>query len=201
MVKQSSTVSSDSSAVMGNISRSQSFETTDSSSEESIDSAFDENGYEDDSSDDDSNEKEWSVRVCIVSAVDLPASVVPNLPFSPVLRVGLVRLPDELPQVVNGTTSSKKATEERKLRAVSSAMAQGGLQSIPKARVRVTDAKILSKRDNGSCEFHEEMRWDRVKHPDQIAVAVELSSKAVMTPKNIKAVSYTHLTLPTIYSV
>lgn len=186
MVKQSSTVSSDSSAVMGNISRSQSFETTDSSSEESIDSAFDENGYEDDSSDDDSNEKEWSVRVCIVSAVDLPASVVPNLPFSPVLRVGLVRLPDELPQVVNGTTSSKKATEERKLRAVSSAMAQGGLQSIPKARVRVTDAKILSKRDNGSCEFHEEMRWDRVKHPDQIAVAVELSSKAVMTPKNIK---------------
>ncbi|GKZ01322.1 hypothetical protein MPSEU_001083200 [Mayamaea pseudoterrestris] len=148
------------------------------------------------SSDDDDDEftdnmPEYSVRVSIVSAVDLPANVVPNLPLSPVLRVGLVRMmpEQENPQGDYGddyTSIGVKNRQEQNQKALMTKIVSTGLQSIPNAKVRTTSAKILSKRDNGSVEFHEEMRWDRVRYPDQMVVAIELSSRAVMVPRNIK---------------
>ena len=122
------------------------------------------------SNDNDDDEEEWSVRVCVVSAVDFPASVVPNLPLSPVLKVGLIR-----PE--SAAASAKKTT--------SSGMSSS-LQHSGRARVLSTTPKILSKRDNGSVEFHEELRWDGVRQPHQMAIGLELSSRAVLQPANIR---------------
>jgi WD40 repeat protein len=155
-----------------------SYEETSSEEEESEPEAAPE------SSDDDDKSQEFSVQVCVVSAVDFPASVVPNLPFSPVLKVGLVKLPSTVdnPQSEEGKTA--EALEEERRRMLASKIETQGLTSFPRSRVRCTSSKILSKRDNGSVEFHEEMRWDRVRNPEQMALAVELSSRAVMTPAN-----------------
>lgn len=141
---------------------------------------------------DESGLQDWSVRVSIVSAVDLPANVVPNLPLSPVIRVGLVRItPPAVTAArrasvvpVNFTPATTNIQSQAKQ--IMAIMETKGLNAIPKARVRTTAAKVLSKRDNGAVEFHEEMRWDNVRHPEEIAVAIELSSRAVMTPGNIK---------------
>lgn len=125
------------------------------------------------SNDADATQTDWSVRICIVSAVDFPGNVVPNLPFSPLLKVGLVPFPRE----DSGEASCRK---------ISSTVERSGLSSINKSRLRCSSTKILSKRDNGSVEYHEEMRWDRVKNPQKTALVLELCSRSVMTPANIK---------------
>lgn len=136
--------------------------------------------------DDDPDMKEWSLKVCIISAVDFPASLVPNLPLSPFLKVGLVRLKvaEENPQCVDSAISQvvvdQGATE------LTAIIGRDGLTSIPGSRVRCTSSKIISKRDNGCVEFHEEMRWDGVKHPHKMALVLELSSRAVLTPANFR---------------
>jgi DENN (AEX-3) domain/WD domain, G-beta repeat len=104
----------------------------------------------------------WSVHVTVVSGVDFPPPVVPNLPLSPVLRLGLVPLDD------------KKCAVE------------GEIKSHGKARVHSTSVKILAKKDNGSVEFHEEFRWDNVHSLERLALVVQLDSKAVLTPQNSK---------------
>jgi len=136
--------------------------------------------------DEDEEGLEWSVKACVISAVDFPASVVPNLPFSPVLKLGLVRLrsSEENPQGEAGTVSNAEA--QRSCTEMASIIERDGLAAVPKSRIRCTTPKVLSKRDNGSVEFHEEMRWDGVKHPQQMALALELSSRAVMAPANIR---------------
>ena len=131
-------------------------------------------------SSEDGDQPEWSVRVCVVSAVDFPANVVPNLPFSPLLRLALVTVPPLQ------ATATKAITGQPDWKPIRSQMESHGILSLPKARVRSTTAKVLSKRDNGAVEFHEEMRWDGVKHPQETALAIQLSSRAVMAPRNIK---------------
>jgi len=147
-----------------------------------------------------SDQPEWSVRVCVISAIDLPANVVPTAPFSPVLKVGLVRFKSkdaeqtdeedlvEPPAVIgkavrNDPMALMQAELKRSIHV-------SGLAGIPKARVRSTSSKVISKRDNGSLEFHEEMRWDANQSPDEMALAVELSARAVMTPSNQKESPY-----------
>jgi WD40 repeat protein len=142
-----------------------------------------------DFSDDDENDpKSWSVRVCVVSAVDFPASVVPNLPLSPFLKVGLVHL-TALEADSNEKSSgnvSDKGTLKQSCDRVKSLIGRDGLLAVAKSHVRCTSTKILSRRDNGSVEFHEEMRWNGIKNPQQMALALELSSRGVLTPANAK---------------
>ena len=114
----------------------------------------------------------WSVRVCVVSAVDLPLNILPNMPLCPVLKFGLVKIPPH-------TYGSSSDAVLEKLRHV-------GIDSIPTARVRSTSHKILSKRDNGSVDFHQELRWDHVKHPTSAALCMDLCAQAVRTPKNFQ---------------
>lgn len=131
------------------------------------------------------DEKAWSVKVCIVSAVDFPASVVPNLPFSPLLKVGLIRVKTAYGKQ-KGDSSCTTSANENEYRELTSAIERDGIMSIPRSRVRCTNSKILSRRDNGSVEFHEEMRWDGVRQPERTVLALELSSRAVHTPANIR---------------
>ena len=148
---------------------------------------------------------EWSVRVCVVSAVDLPSNVVPTVPFSPVLKVGLVRLQNpnkpssqQLPPADSLEEPSQLTTKAKSVPnppntippELKNKLYESGLTSVSKARVRSTGAKIMSKRDNGSVEFHEEMRWDATQPPEQMAFCIELSARAVMTPSNHKESPY-----------
>ena len=119
------------------------------------------------------SQKEWSVKVCVISAIDFPASVVPNLPFSPMLKLGLIKL-------------DSTETTDQKYRELAKDVEVNGLSTIPHSRVRCTSSKILSKRDNGSVEFHEEIRWNRVHDPQHTALALELSSRAVLQPANFR---------------
>jgi hypothetical protein len=135
----------------------------------------------------DNNEEKWTVRVCLISAVDLPFNVIPNVPLCPVLKFGLVKItPGEMAEAESSLETShvSRASSQPKS-AIAEKIEKDGLLSIPKARVRCTSSKILSKRDNGSMEFHEEMRWDDVTRPTQTALAVELCARAALTPPNI----------------
>jgi WD40 repeat protein len=128
------------------------------------------------SSDDEStsnhHRQQWSVRVSVVSAIDLPLNILPNIPLCPVLKFGLVKIPPH----TYGTPSE----------AVLEKLRNRGVESIHTARVRSTSQKILSKRDNGSVDFHQELRWDNVKHPTSAALCIDLCAQAVRTPKNFQ---------------
>lgn len=154
----------------------------DSSSEGEENSVVD---VDDDSSSDGIDERMWTVRVYLISIVDLPFNVVPNTPLCPVLKFGLVKLPNEDLTNVHISTSTPHDLPNGPKSAMAERIEKEGLGSIPKARVRCTSNKILSKRDNGSIEFHEEMRWDNVKKPHQTALAVELCARGARPPTNI----------------
>lgn len=163
-------------------------ESSTSSKSSSTSSSSDEEGQDDSSFDDDTG-KEWSVRICVISAVDFPSNVVPNLPFSPILKVGLIKLPVDpkqgnLASPTEGTDAASKSLSE-----LASKLERVGLVKAVKSRdlrMRCTDTKILAKRDAGSTEFHEEMRWDRVVHPYRMAICLELSARAAQVPVNSK---------------
>ncbi len=52
--------------------------------------------------------------------------------------------------------------------------------SIP--QILQSSYKIMSKKDNGMMEWHEEMRWDDIELPLQTVLCIELSAKAVFPP-------------------
>ncbi|GAX11774.1 hypothetical protein FisN_7Lh156 [Fistulifera solaris] len=141
------------------------------SSESGEDEEEEEKAFIESSDDEVKDAAAWSVRVCVISAVDLPASVIPSLPLSPVLKLGLVSIPGTQDKKAGHLELSKKVDIE-------------GLASFPRTKIRCTSSRALSQRDNGSAEFHEEMRWDNVRRPHQMALAVELASRAVLTPAN-----------------
>jgi WD40 repeat protein len=114
----------------------------------------------------------WSVSLNIVSAVDLPQNVVPNMPLCPVLKVGLVKVPTGAPNDPSDVIFGKLGNKS--------------VSMIQSARVRSTTSKILSKRDNGTVDFHQQLRWDDVQEPNQVALFVELSASAAKTPTNLE---------------
>ena len=128
-----------------------------------------------------SHPEQWSVRVCVISAVDLPLNVVRNMPLCPVLKFGLVKIPDREAYAIgddeNGVAPGQSVLET---------LANRKIDSIKTARIRTTECKILSKRDNGAVDFQQEMRWDGVKHPMRAGLYVELSARAVRTPENFQ---------------
>ena len=131
------------------------------------------------------DEETWTVRVSLISAVDLPLHIVPNMPLCPVLKFGMVTFPADEADSENRETTELKVSLEKKSSTVNQ-IQNSGLTSLPHARVRCTSNKILSKRDNGAVEFHEEFRWDNVKRPMHTALVVELSAKASLPPTNLK---------------
>jgi hypothetical protein len=154
--------------------------------EESLPGDDQECNYDDSSAGDD-DEEVWTIRVCLISAVDLPLNLVPNMPLCPVLKFGLITLPTgygDNARTENDNEASEGKSEQRLSTVVQ--LEKSGLTSIPRARVRCTSNKLLSKRDNGSVLYHEEMRWDRVKQPMRTALAVELSARAALAPPNLK---------------
>jgi len=156
----------------------------DSESEESISEVVDE------PSSSDEIVENWTIRVCLISAVDLPFNIVPNIPLCPVFRFGLVKLPEDEAEQLAAEVSVETNSgigQSRVLASkssVSEKLEKSGILSFKRARVRCTSNKILSKRDNGAMEFHEEMRWDKIKRPNRTALAVELSARATVPPPN-----------------
>jgi WD40 repeat protein len=129
--------------------------------------------FSDDESEDDP-EPGWSVRLNVVSAMDLPLNVVSSIPLCPIIKLGLVRLPISL----------SRQTEQAATEAVMSKLGSRSVEVVKSAKVRTTTQKILGKRDNGAIDFHEEYRWNGVKHPKEVGLCVELWARAVRTPKN-----------------
>lgn len=137
-------------------------------------------------------DENWTIRVCLISAIDLPFNILPNLPLCPVLKFGIVKLSEEEANRLTATTILDTQTGIGQSRAlsfkseISEQLEKSGISSFKRARVRCTSIKILSKRDNGAMEFHEEMRWDNVKRPTRTALAVELSARAAGPPPNFR---------------
>eukprot|EP00978_Attheya_sp_CCMP212_P010248 scaffold24664_cov38-Attheya_sp.AAC.1 len=115
---------------------------------------------------------EYSVKVSLVSAVDLPPSIVPYMPLCPVFKMGLVSVKPQ-PHKSDNTAAAaagedengqtKQAEVDRQLNLVTDTMVAGGLLNLPKVRARCTSAKITTARDNGMVEWHEELRWDHIR--------------------------------------
>ena len=114
----------------------------------------------------------YSLKVCLISAVDFPSNVVPNLPFAPILKCAVIPLPEGI---------------EGRRRKLMDQLASTGIESFDNCIIQTTTPKILAKRDNGAVEFHEELRWNHLfSKPDDLALVVQLSAAAVMRPANIK---------------
>ena len=62
--------------------------------------------------------------------------------------------------------------------------ANGNMQP-PSAIVKQSSGKIISKKDNGMMEWHEEMRWDGISNPLHMVLAIELSTRAVPVPVHV----------------
>ena len=163
---------------------------SESDTEEECIPGDDQEGEDNQESSGDEDEELWTVRVSLISAVDLPLNVVPNMPLCPLLKFGLVTIPaGELdkgkPEGAEFTVESEALNQSSSILA---RIEKSGLTSIPRARVRCTGTKILSKRDNGTVEFHEEMRWDNVKRPMRTGLVVELCARAALAPPNLKEI-------------
>lgn len=58
-----------------------------------------------------------------------------------------------------------------------------------RCKILHSSSKIMSKKDNGMMEWHEEIRWDDVEMPLQTVLCVELSAKAVYPPSVMKTMN------------
>jgi len=119
-------------------------------------------------SDDDSA---WSLKLKVVSAEDLPPHIVPSMPLCPFVKAGFVRLPRMPSDDVAKTVMEK--------------LGRSSVDKLKSSQVRSTTSKILSKRDSGMVDFSEELRWDGISHPNQVALVLELAARNVDTPQNI----------------
>ncbi len=114
----------------------------------------------------------FSIKVRTVSAIDLPQNVVANMPLCPVFKIGFASLAQNIENASNEL--------QDKLRT-------NGIESICSSQMRSTTAKIMGKRDNGSVDFHQEMRWDGLTQPTKVALVIEIAARAVRTPSNFHA--------------
>jgi len=118
---------------------------------------------------------EWTLRLCVISATDLPFNIVPNMPLCPIIKMGLINLAEYL----NENAEKKSITT-----VVMKELGDNGIETVQSANVRSTTYKILSRRDNGSVDFHQEYRWDNLKEPQMMGLCIELFARAVRTPSN-----------------
>lgn len=109
----------------------------------------------------------FSIKIRTLSAIDLPHSVVANMPLCPVVKIGLI--PDH------------SVNEHDELQGK---LQMSSIDSICSSRVRSTTSKIMGKRDNGTIDFYQEMRWDGLPEPTNVALVVEIAARAVRVPTN-----------------
>mmetsp|Transcript_36581 Transcript_36581/g.40846 ORF Transcript_36581/g.40846 Transcript_36581/m.40846 type:complete len:2363 (-) Transcript_36581:201-7289(-) len=115
-----------------------------------------------------------SIRVCVISAMNLPLDVVPTMPLCPVLKLGLVQLP---PNVNADDEISVTSLITEKL-------GNNSIEKVKTAKVLSTTQKILGTCDNGIVNFHQEYRWDNLKELQRMGLFVELCARAARTPLN-----------------
>lgn len=151
------------------------------------------------SSSEESQDEKWSLSIKINSLVDMPSNIAPSIPFCPVIKVGLITIhdPKELQELEMSSALLRRADYERSKDDASKKMPQASLalstgvladfqnhkslvHCAPVGQVKYTSGKILSKKDNGMMEWHEEMRWDDVELPLQTVVAIELCTRAIL---------------------
>jgi hypothetical protein len=151
------------------------------------------------SSSGESQDEKWSLSIKINSLVDMPSNIAPSIPFCPVIKVGLITIhdPKELQELEMSSALLRRADYERSKDDASKKMPQSSLalstgvladfqnhksliHCATVGQVKYTSGKILSKKDNGMMEWHEEMRWDDVELPLQTVVAIELCTRAVV---------------------
>ena len=117
----------------------------------------------------------YSLQVSIVSAVDLPLHMVPNTPLAPVIKVGIVKIP-----------KSDESASHNISQIILEKLGDKGIEGLHGASLRATTPKILSKRDNGSVDFLQAMRWDDIKYPDKTALVLDVCVRSVRPPKNFQ---------------
>lgn len=174
-------------------------------------SSLEEESYDESQSSSESHDERWSLSVKINSLVDMPSNITPSIPFCPVIKVGLITIhdPKELQELEMSSALLRRADYERSnddalknTPQVSLALSTGVLADFqnhkslvhcaPDGQVKYTSGKILSKKDNGMMEWHEEMRWDDVELPLQTVVAIELSTRAILPPSTAISSSASH---------
>jgi len=156
---------------------------------------------------------DYSLKVRVLSATDLPSHAVPfakNIPLCPVVKLGLVKLPHDIKSVEMATALLRDHLWESTNLAMTTVEESGSsIEDVPHSRTRSTTCKLMGKRDNGSIEFDQELRWDQVPFPlpldddkkdgvDEeksntddrdkfhVGIVVEVAARAVRTPANIK---------------
>jgi hypothetical protein len=93
-----------------------------------------------DEEDEDDSCQGFSIRLCVISAMDLPLHVVPNMPLCPVLKLGLVQLSP------NANADDEKSSTS----IIMEKLGKNSIEKVKSAKVLSTTPKILSKRDNGT---------------------------------------------------
>ena len=81
-----------------------------------------------------------SIRLCVISAMDLPLHVVPNMPLCPVLKLGLVHL----------SPSANADDGQSSTSIIMGKLGRNSIERVKSAKVLSTTPTILSKRDNGT---------------------------------------------------
>jgi len=151
----------------------------------------------------DGEDERWSVRVRLMSAVDLPSSLVPGSPLCPFLKFGLLTVREDLnlksdeyeneenwvetyeDGILEGNKQFRSTT--KKYNPISTFRTNTPLKSLASSnkndvKVQHSSGKVLSQNDNGMMEWNEEFRWDNVSLPLQTILAVELSARSVVSP-------------------
>lgn len=129
----------------------------------------------------------WSIRIRLISAADLPPSPSPHAPLCPLLKVGLVCAKDkEWYKSPTGSASASgsgpgvsRARDAESTSKLLTRLKTHGIDSIPSSRTRCSSHKILTPRDNGSIEWHEEMRWDDVLVTPPSSAANDLENSGI----------------------
>jgi hypothetical protein len=160
------------------------------------------------SCDDSEDETKWSLNVKLNSVVDLPSCILPSVPLCPLLKFGLLTITDQeqLQEIEQLSAAARRAEFEQSQDEKTKDLPQSSLRvkngvlgdfqrdlSLVQCSLKLKESlssrssnmvissseKIMSKKDNGMMEWHEEMRWDEIKAPLQTVLAVELCARAV----------------------
>ena len=162
------------------------------------DSAVDSQQKEDDESDDeysqleDGEEEEdedtkWSVRIRILSAVDLPPNSLPiaNTPLCPVVKFGVLTMEDDATNKNNHKQQRRhfqKAVDLSHSSLIQSSSSSANDTNYSYASIKQTSftKTTTSTHDNRSMEWQEDVRFDGVTLPLQTVLIMELNARALL---------------------
>ena len=178
--------------------------------------------FTNDESTDSDEEEKWSIRVKIISAVDLPSNLIPSIPLYPMFKFGLIPASDSKKidklnfnvfTTDHGDANCNKLNNKEKeiekygvstrksINQNAKFQTQGSFEKCSSsARVKISSGKVLSEQDNGMLEWNEEFRWDSISSPFQTVLVIELCARAILPLQNDPLRAILEQKKPTTYS-